>query len=32
MHEPRHHGLGFDPYSSVVARISSHRNIDLFWN
>jgi hypothetical protein len=32
MYEPRRHRSSFDPYASVISRISTHQNVDLFWN
>jgi hypothetical protein len=32
MHNPWRHGAGFDPYPSIVARISAQGDADLFWS
>ena len=32
MHNPWRHGAGFDPYPSIVARVSAQGGADLFWN
>ena len=32
MHYPWRHGAGFDPYPSIVARVSAQGDADLFWN
>jgi hypothetical protein len=32
MHNPWRHRAGFDPYPSLVARVSAQVDADLFWN